>query len=337
MLERVRQLWRRLRFDPQSLRLGVLLAALNVVLVLLVVLAIFVTATGLLEDLASENALARVQLDGAVARENVRRLGEDVLTSARLLGERPTLQRLLKEDRSAAIEPFLARFCETSGGDACAVIHGSGLIARAGVELPWDLVIAAEAEQGERFLMNAGEVQPAVLGGSASVGGSTDQRVIVVHLLDERLAKQLSQSLGAKVSLVSYDSFSKAATGELTRLHSAALSDGQSAAQRLSDLDAYVSSVPLFAASGEAVAFIQTELPGSEVASAVARFKLRLLGMAFVVALIALGAGLLLGEQVVRPLRALTTAAVRLGRGDLSTSIPRRGAMEVGALARTME
>ena len=351
MFDRVRQLWsklrfdrkslrldpRALRFDPQSMRLGVLLAALNVVLVLLVVAAISVSATGLLEDLASENALARVELDGAVARENVRRLGEDVLTSARLLGERPTLQRLLREDREAAIQPFLARFCETGGGDACAVVHAGGLVAHAGVELPWDLVISAQEEQGERFLVNAGETQPAVLGGSAAVGESTDERVIVVYLLDERLAEQLSRSFGVKVSIVSYNTFSNAPTGELTRLHSAALSDGQSAAQRLDGLDAYVSSVPLFAASGEAIAFLQAELPAREVTSAVGGFKLRLLGMAFVVALLALGAGLLLGEQIVRPLRAITAAAVRLGRGDLSTSIPRRGAMEVGALARTME
>src|SRR5262249_15771035 len=41
--------------------------------------------------------------------------------------------------------------------------------------------------------------------------------------------------------------------------------------------------------------------------------------------------------QVVRPVRALTAAAERLGNGDLSTSMPSRGPAEVGVLARTME
>jgi signal transduction histidine kinase len=48
-------------------------------------------------------------------------------------------------------------------------------------------------------------------------------------------------------------------------------------------------------------------------------------------------AGLILGELVAGPVRALTAAATRLGAGDFSASIPPGGAAEVGALARTME
>jgi signal transduction histidine kinase len=45
----------------------------------------------------------------------------------------------------------------------------------------------------------------------------------------------------------------------------------------------------------------------------------------------------ILGQQVAGPVRALTDAALRLGQGDFSTSIPTGGTAEVVALSRTME
>jgi signal transduction histidine kinase len=52
---------------------------------------------------------------------------------------------------------------------------------------------------------------------------------------------------------------------------------------------------------------------------------------------LAVVAGVMLGQYVTAPVQALTQAAVRLGQGDFSTSIPTGGAAEVGALAHTME
>src|SRR6187549_3939141 len=63
----------------------------------------------------------------------------------------------------------------------------------------------------------------------------------------------------------------------------------------------------------------------------------RLILTAFVFALLALIAGVLLGWRVTRPTEALTDAAVRLGQGDFATSIPTAGPAEIGQLARTMD
>ena len=56
-----------------------------------------------------------------------------------------------------------------------------------------------------------------------------------------------------------------------------------------------------------------------------------------ILAAFAVLAGAFLSRRVVGPVKALTDAAVRIGQGDFSVSIPPGGAAEVGALARTME
>jgi len=99
MLERLRQLIARLRFDPRKMGLGWSLAAINFAIVVLVVTGISIFAVGMLRDLADEQGKARVQLAGAIAREDLRRMGEDALSAARILAERPALVRLLSEGR----------------------------------------------------------------------------------------------------------------------------------------------------------------------------------------------------------------------------------------------
>jgi signal transduction histidine kinase len=324
-------------FDPTRQRLGWLLACINVGLVLLVVAAISGSATALLDDLAEENAFARVRLGGAIAREEVRREAEDAVSTARLLAGRPTLQRLIAEDRPPALQPYLARFCEIRNGSACAVYHGGLQLARAGADVPWPALLEAAEEQGERFLVNVPAPGAPLAGGRARVEGAADRTVLVVRPLDEDLARVLSAHTGLDVRVAGYAAIDGAPDDEISRLHSTALSDGESAARMLEGQDLYAASFPLFASTGEAVGFIDARLPAADVQNSVGRFTRRLTLTALVVALIAGCAGVLLGEQVVRPLRALSATALRLGRGDLSTSIPSRGPAEVGALARTME
>jgi signal transduction histidine kinase len=335
--DQARSLWRRLRTDPRALHLGWLLAAINVALVVLVVIAISASALGSLRRLADEEGLARVQGAGAIAREEVRRTGEDARTSARLLSERPTLRRLLLQHETAALTPFLARFCATGGADACAVVEPSGIVARAGAELPWEQVLSSVAEQGERFLTSPPLLAAPIVGGMARFVDDEETRVYVVRLLDAKYAEALSKTVGQDIRIISYQTFAESPIDDVERMHSAALSDGQFAVRKLEDERSYASSFPLFASTGEAVALVEARLPKDEIALSAGPLTLRLILTALIVGVVALLAGILLGEQVVRPLRALTAAAEQLGRGDLSTSMPSRGAAEVGVLARTME
>jgi signal transduction histidine kinase len=171
----------------------------------------------------------------------------------------------------------------------------------------------------------------------ARLSDAEDTRVYVVRLLDAKYAEGLSKTVGQEVRIIGYRTFAESAIDDVERMHSAALSDGQFAVRELENERSYASSFPLFASTGEAVALVEARLPVDEIALSAGPLTLRLIMTALVVGAVALLAGILLGEQVVRPVRALTAAAERLGRGDLSTSMPSRGAAEVGVLARTME
>ena len=337
MLERLRQLAARLRFDPRKAGLGYSLAGINVAIVVLVVTGISIYAVGMLRDLADEQGKARVQLAGAIAREDLRRMGEDALSSARVLAERPALQRLLTENRVDAIPPLLRRFCETVAIDACAVFEGDQLVAQAGAAIPWADIVTANTEQGETFLATPATAAFPVVGAVTPLGSRVGARVIIVRLLDQELARTLSQHVGLEVRLINYRGFPAARVDDFTALHAAGLADGRSAVQRVGPLDLYASSFPVFASTGEAIVLIETRLPAADIDNSASRLIRRLLVTAIFLSMLAVIGGIILGQLVAAPIAALTDSAVRLGQGDFSTSIPPGGPAEVGALARTME
>jgi signal transduction histidine kinase len=338
MIDRIQEFIDRLQIDTSRATLGVWLAIINVAIVLLVVGGISISAIGSLRDLADQQGKARVQLAGAMAREDLRRFSEDALTQAKSVAERQTFQRLLADRRAATIGPYLRRSCNNDTITACAVFEGGDLIAQAGVPLPWEEIATATLEQGERFLAVSSASAYSILGATAQVGGATGRRLYVARLLDEKLAKVLSDRVGVDIRIVNYRLFVEGKkVDDFTRLHSAGLSDGRSAVARIEDLDLYAASFPVFAATGEAIALLEARLPSHEIDASVGSMVKRLLITAIILAALAVLAGVILGQQVTGPMSTLTEAAVRLGEGDFSTSIPVAGTAEVGKLARTME
>jgi len=333
----LRQAWERLSLDPSKVSLGGWLAMTNVIIVALVVGGISIFATRLLRNQADAQGQARVQLAGAMAREDLRRAGEDALGTARAVSVHPTLTRLLAEGREEATAPVLRRFCLGPAIDACAIFDGQRLVAQVGAALPWDELMTSETEQGERFLAAPASLDHAVLGASTTFPNLPGAKVVVARLLDDTVARQLGEHAGLAVRLIYYRTFAAAPVDAFTALHTAGLADGRSALARIKSLDLYAASFPVFAASGEAVALIETRLPARDIDTAVRRLEKRLLITALVIAALAVVAGTWLGQQVAGPSRALTAAAARLGKGDFSTSIPSGGVAEMAVLARTME
>jgi len=338
MLSRIQAFIDRLQLDTSRAPLGVWIALINVAIVILVVGGISISAIGSLRDLANQQGSARVQLAGAMAREDLRRYGEDALTQAKSVADRQTLQRMLADTRTSSLGLYLRRSCNSDTIVACAVFESGSLVAQAGVSLPWEEIEASASEQGERFLAVPSVGRYAVLGASAQIGGATGRRLYVARLLDDRLAAILTERVGVPIRLINYRTFVEdKRVDEFTRLHSAGLSDGRSAVQRIKDLDLYAASFPVFASTGEAIALLEARLPSGEIDASVGSLVRRLIATAIVLAALAVLAGVILGQQVTGPLGTLSEAVERLGKGDFSTSIPVGGTQEVSKLASTVQ
>lgn len=353
MLNRLQDWLDRLELDPEKTSLRTLLPAINVALILMVIVGISFSAVGLLRKLANEQGLSQVQLAGAGAREELRKIGEDALKQTRNMAGDATLRRLVQANAPDLL-PLLKRACTTAGLDTCALMRGDELLIHTDLtaagqvgqtqfsEAEWAGILTAAREQGERFSAVPSALLPPVTGASAVVladpaGPSQSIRLYALRLFDDKLAASLRERVGLQVRLVNYRAFSAAAVDDYTRLNSAALSDGRYAAERIDSREVFAASVPIFASTGEAIALIQTELSTDDSDANTRSLSQRFLITAVLVGLLAIVVSLLLGQLVAKPVQALTSAATRLAQGDFSTSIPTGGPAEIGVLSRTME
>ncbi len=318
--------------------LGWWLAAVQVLTVLVVTAGVSWVAIDLLQDLADSQQRVHVQLAGADAKAALNRAGEDTLSYARVLAERPTLRRLLQEHDLPNLPPFLARFCGTAGVDACAVLQNGQVLATAGPTVPWTALLPAAAEQGERFMAAPQGTPDAYLGATASLGDAAPGTlVIVAQLLNDNFARRLDQQQGVELRLRGYRDFQNAPVDDFTALHTAALADGMAAVAHIGKQRLYAASHPVFSSTGEGIVLIETRLSSAQIDSDVDALQRRLLWVATILAALALLTGVLLGRRITAPTEALTAAAARLGQGDFAASIPTGGPAEIGQLARTMD
>jgi signal transduction histidine kinase len=300
------------------LRLSTRLVVLNVGLLLLAVGGVAIVAARLLGRLGDEQALARVAQAGITAQAVIGRAGESTLTSAQLLAERPTLRRLLENNDIPTLEAFLEQFGRTSQLDGCAVLVDGQVLARSGVDLPWQQ-LAAPGQAEQRFLYRQAS-GPLALGAWATLPWRSGGRVLVARLLNDSFARQLGDEVGLPVAIA--DRWAVPATATAWRDDALAL---------------YRAALPLRAPSGEVVGLIETSLPTTSMARSLSQLNSTLLLLALLLAGLAALASLLIGRRLSRPLRALTGAAARIGAGDLDTPVLLAPGAEIGTLASTLE
>lgn len=316
----------------RRVRLGTLLIGLNTGLVLLAVLCVSVAGVRLLRRLADEQALARVTQAGANALQSVERSARDVETSAHLLGERPTAGRLLRQGDTQGLTAFLDRFRRTSGLSGCAVLVQRRAVASSGT-LPWDALVRTSASGHAAVLPDpSGRL---VLGAASPLVSASGATVVTGVRLDGPFVRGIARQVGLPVAILPAGAAMDLEGDPRLRLRELALETGQSASGELADV--YLSVQPLRGPDGAVVAFIETSLPTAPVASSLARLVQLLLWTSLLVAVLASLSGLVISRRLAGPMRSLTSAAARIGRGDLATPVPRAPGEELGALAATLE
>ena len=312
----------------RRLRLSTLLIALNVGLLLLAVGGLTLVAAQLLQQLADEQALARVRQAVDLAAREVSSEAGDTLTSAQLLAERPTLRRLVENGDMEPLTPFLAQFAGTSGLASAAVLVDGEVVAAGDDTVPWSSFPAAASA-----LVDADD-GPMLMAARAPVSGLPGAEVLVARRLDDDFMGRLGVELGLPVAIIEREA---ALQPPADAQRSDAVRSGATQARRDEGRAAYVAVSPLQSPDGTVVGVIELAFPTISVVESGRRLRTTLLALALTLALLAVGASLLLGRRLTRPLETLTAAAARIGRGDLATPIPIAAGGEAGTLAVTLE
>ncbi|HET9694010.1 MAG TPA: hypothetical protein VFP48_06475, partial [Steroidobacteraceae bacterium] len=231
LLREGKAILRRLVRGPATLERTFVLTLGGLMLVAILVLAL--AGVGLLRQQAEQQALARVELGGVDAREQMRRLSEDTLTAVRLTADRQTLQRLIRAGNRAQLELFLRRSCASVNLSACAVVVGSTVLATTRTAVGWPDAIEASVDQGERFLLAPAWQPDGLMGAVAAVPNYVNTRVVGLRYFDAALAQMLTEQAGMRIRLVRLSNWLDNVEADFKELHATALARSESVARRI--------------------------------------------------------------------------------------------------------
>ncbi len=304
--------------------------------VLAVVLVAFVTVARV-ERFAEDQALARVELAAANAQRSLTRAGDEILTSARLLAERPTLRRYLDGGDAAALREFLERFRDTSRLSGCAVVREDAVVAAAGEALPWGAIVVAQGAHVGRFVATVDSARTLVLGASGAVPGTDGAQVLAARVVGGETIEEARTHAGLPVVVFSRESVFRSPEGAELELRRHVIEWEEERSASGADGGAYRAAAPLTDPAGNVVGLVEASLARAESESIVRRFRESLAMVCAAVSIAGAIGSALLARRLVRPIERLRLASERIARGDLSTPIPLPAGREVGALATTMD
>jgi signal transduction histidine kinase len=319
----------------RRLPLSTLLIGINVGLLLLAVTGVAFVAVRLLRQLADEQALARVEQAGTSARNAITHAGEEVSTTAQLLGERPTLLRLVQTNDTSALATFLTQFQQTSQLAGCSVILDNRVVAQSGLPLDGVAVWAAHRQEQNYFFHTTANQTALLLGAVAPIPNLPNAVVLVVIQLDSSFSTQISAEIGLPVNIV--PATAAQAPGPLTALRTRALTTESAVTAYLTPPERYVTILSLRDSSAITSGLIETELSATAVTHSLQQLTRTFLLLALSVTALAALVSFLVGRQLGLPLQALTKSAARIGHGDLTTPILPAAGGEIGTLAATLE
>ncbi|WP_405235111.1 HAMP domain-containing sensor histidine kinase [Lentisalinibacter orientalis] len=313
------------------------LAVLVALVVILAVGTVTVFAVRNLQALAETEALTRAELGVSAGREAMRGWIDDMRRAASLLGERPTLRRLLTEGSDEATRAYLQDYCDSAGLEACVVTGSGDAVATEGsAKLGLPVPLDALERPGGLVLSRDGSRLLIVGAAPVSVSASSSFMVVVARGTEDWLTGRFSPRSGVEVSFLSRQA-ETGASRPFYQLDEVALSAAATASGPLSNAGGYGASLAIRGADGEAVGWLHARVPSEAVMRPVRTTTIRVLGVGLVVAIFATVLAVLLGRHWVGGVARLTDAARRLGAGDLSTPVNPETGRELGILSGTME
>ncbi len=322
---------------PPRVRLGALLVALNVVLLLVAVTAVTLVASRLMRQIARQEALSRVTWAGLAVQESIRDEILSTADTAHLLAERPPLVRALEAGDKRGLAAFLEQFVRAGTVDAAAVLEDERIVAMSGESVPWRAFLAELPEGHGVFLRPRARGGLLLLGGTAPVPARPGAVVMTASVVDERLTKRLQEKVGLTIAILERDQVLASGAGPRASHRVSALSRAENLAVRDRPSDAYLAEIPLKSPAGAVVGLVEVSLPLEAVDGPLLTLRRKLASWALGLAVLAALAGFFIARRVSRPVLELADAAERIGLGDLTTPVPRVGGVEANALAAALE
>ncbi|MCU0231619.1 MAG: ATP-binding protein [Acidobacteria bacterium] len=318
-------------------RLGALLVALNVLLLLIAVAAVTLVASRLMRQIARQEALSRVTWAGLAVQESIRDEIRSTADTAHLLADRPPLVRALEVGDKRGLAVFLEQFVRTGTVDAAAVLEGERIVAMSGESVPWRVFLADLPEGHGVFLRPRAKGGLLLLGGAALVPSRPGAVVMTASVLDERLAMRLQEKVGLTITILERDQVLAAGGGPRSSHRVSALSRAENLAVRDRRSNAYLAEIPLKSPAGAVVGLVEVSLPLETVDGPLLTLRRKLATWALGLSVLATLVGFFIARRISRPVLQLADAAERIGLGDLTTPVPRVGGAETSALAAALE
>lgn len=316
------------------------IVTLNVVLVLLSTISVGLLSLHLLNRQATSHALEVVALAGTLARDAVDRVPQELLATAIILRDRPTLAGFIRQRNWRQTEPFLEQYRAGGGLDYVALYIDGVRVSEAGGSPPveWrdgdsDPVVARSfwaVAQG-----NATEELIAVAIAPLPEGLVTGHgHVVISRRLTQTFLDGLNERGEAITVLITRSRLAENLPGTPER---EILYTERPVVRAVSERQRFVGAFPLLDDQGRMIAAVLTHVPALVFEKNRNRLLLRWVGTTLLLAGLAALIGAAWGRRLGRPIRALTLSARRMAGEDFSTPVPTARDRELDILSSTME
>ncbi|MDT8439860.1 MAG: ATP-binding protein [Wenzhouxiangellaceae bacterium] len=289
---------------------------------------------------AESQALELAALHAEMASDSLAAVPDEILASARILRDRPTLARYLRQGNRVELAPFLEQFRAGGGLDFVAVVVDGELVESAGarfdpfvlerfpdVDEPYATWWLNDRAQQPRLHAVALAPLPA---GLAPIRG----HVLTSRRVDSALAEARAGRSDARFAVLTRGELAEAPIGSLER---ATLYAAAPRARLEDERGTYGASQPMAWRDDRLLAAVVARLPTDPFRAAQARLIERWSGAVAALVVLAALIGFITSRRLGRPVKGLTAAAARMADEDFATPVPVMRDRELGLLGDTLE